>query len=214
MGQYNRIVPIDRCGREGADSRIPSRFDLNDRTRSQANILISIWFYFLVVYIPDVQRKKRVKKHFVMQYSEFRKQVITHILGACRESYDSALPNTLMEPKEFKRYFNEMVRYDQTRWDVFMDNSDATVIGYILAEFIAFKEAIVYLLSKVDVEDEELHAFLHRFNTITTTLVNTNADDYDSKKVFSSYLRDMFAGFSWIEGSRDDDRIGKMFEKI
>ncbi|EOX3441815.1 hypothetical protein ACPFUR_003440 [Vibrio cholerae] len=179
-----------------------------------SGLLISIWFYFLVVYIPDVRRRNRVKKHFVMQYSQFRKQVITHILGACKENYDAGLPKTLITPSEFNTYFSVKVQPNRTRWYVFMNNADATVVKNILAEFIAFKEAILYLLSKVDIEDEELHAFLHNFNTITTTLVNTHADDYDSMKVFSSYLREIFTGFSWISGSNDYDHFGRIFDKL
>jgi hypothetical protein len=179
-----------------------------------SGLLISIWFYFLVVYLPDVKRQKRIKKHFVMQYLVFREQVITHILGSCGESYNSDLLNKLTNPHEFKVYFDEKVTYGQTRWQVFISNADSVVVQRILSEFIAFKEATLYLLSKVDIEDEEVHAFLHHFNSITITLIDTPVDDYDSMKKFSGYLREIFAGFSWSSGSRDYDYFAKMLEKL
>lgn len=177
-------------------------------------LFISIWFYFLVVYIPDVQRKKRIKKHFGMQYLEFRRQVISNILGACRESYSSDLPNTLIHPPEFKLYFDETVEHHQTRWDVFVSNTDMIVVQRILSEFLAFKEATFYLLSKIDIEDEDAHSFLHNFNTITTTLLNTSTDDDHSMKIFYQYLREIFAGYSFTSGTRDYDYFAKMFEKL
>ncbi|EGQ8277481.1 hypothetical protein GT901_23970 [Vibrio parahaemolyticus] len=179
-----------------------------------SGLLISIWFYFLVVFVPDFQKKQRVKKHFIMQYYEFRKQVIAHILETCQESYDSELLMELINPNEFKTYFDEKIEPSKTRWHVFINNADSTVIQSILSEFIAFKEATLYLLSKMDIENENVHSFLHNFNTITTVLVNTSVDDYDSMKVFSSYLRDVFAGFNFSTGVRKYDYFEKMFEKI
>ncbi|HIF9233328.1 hypothetical protein C5F63_10195 [Photobacterium damselae subsp. damselae] len=179
-----------------------------------SGFLISIWFYFLVVYIPDIQRRKRIKKHFGMQYLEFRKQVIMNILGECDECYSADLPKMLIHPPEFKSYFAKTVKPGQTRWDVFVNNANMIVVQRILSEFVAFKEATFYLLSKIDIEDEELHSFLHNFNTITITMLNTSTDDYDSMKIFYSYLYDIFAGYNFTSGSRDYDYFIKMLEKL
>ncbi|OBU39885.1 hypothetical protein [Photobacterium phosphoreum] len=179
-----------------------------------SGLLISIWFYFLVVFIPEAKRKNRIKKHFIMQYHQFRKQVVICILSACGESGDADLINSLIIPSKFKTYFDGKDKTDQNRWYVFMNNADEVIVKNILAEFIAFKEMISYLLNNIDIEDEELHTFLHNFNTITTILVNTRADDYDSMKGFSRYLRPIFAGYSWKTGSYDYDRFGNMFDRI
>jgi preprotein translocase subunit SecY len=39
-------------------------------------ILVSILFYYIVVYIPESSRKIRIKRSFIYQYKEFRKRLI------------------------------------------------------------------------------------------------------------------------------------------
>lgn len=149
-----------------------------------------------------------------MQYSEFRKQVVIHILDTCDEGYKDDLPSRLTNLSEFKTYFDKKIKPNQTRWYVFMNNADSVVVQSILSEFIAFKEATLYLLTKVDIEDEEAHAFLHKFNAITAMLISTSVDDYNSMRLFCSYLRDIFAGFNSLSGSRGYDYFTKIFNKI
>lgn len=65
-------------------------------------MLISIWFYFLVVWLPEKKNKKRVKSNFISQYTEFKRYLIMHIVDACREPYKDELIRNLMEPRAFK----------------------------------------------------------------------------------------------------------------
>ncbi|EKO3618609.1 MULTISPECIES: hypothetical protein [Vibrio] len=176
-------------------------------------MLISIWFYFLVVWLPEKKKKKRVKSHFISQYTEFKRQLIMHIVGACREPYKADLLRNLMEPQAFKEYFNEKLTADQERWHVFLNNLDKALLADILNEFEAFKEATSYLLSNVQVDDDEVFSFLHRINTISITLKGVSVEN-DSLKQLSRLLWEILAGFSWIDGYRDYDYFDSMFHKI
>jgi hypothetical protein len=178
-----------------------------------SGMLISIWFYFLVVYLPERLRKKRIKNHFILQYTEFKRNLIRHILGSCKRTYSSNLPKQLMVPEVFKTYFKENVIDGQNRWHVFLNNIDETLLLDIFNEFEAFKEATFYLLNNVEVADEEVFACLHRINTIAVTLKSVKIDE-DSLKQLSRLLWEILAGFSWIEGYRDYDYFEKMFNKI
>lgn len=176
-------------------------------------MLISIWFYFLVVWIPEKKKKKRIKSHFISQYTEFKRNLIMHIVGACREPYKADLLGNLMEPQAFKDYFKEKITADQERWHVFLNNLDKDLLADILNEFEAFKEATSYLLSNVQVDDDEVFSFLHRINTISITLKGVSVED-DSMKRLSQLLWDILAGFSWVDGYRDYDYFDSMFHKI
>lgn len=176
-------------------------------------MLISIWFYFLVVWLPKKKNKKRVKSHFISQYTEFKRHLIMHIVGACREPYKGDLLSNLMEPQAFKDYFKEKVTVDQERWHVFLNNLDKDLLGDILNEFEAFKEATSYLLGNVQVDDDEVFSFLHRINTISITLKGVSIED-DSLKQLSRLLWEILAGFSWVDGYRDYDHFDSMFHKI
>ncbi|MEC6907950.1 hypothetical protein VXS04_09750 [Photobacterium piscicola] len=176
-------------------------------------MFISIWFYFLVVWLPEKKNKTRVKNHFIYQYAEFKRHLIMHIVGACKEPYESELLTDLMEPQTFKDYFKEKITVDQERWDVFLNNLNKDRLIDILNEFEAFKEATFYLLSNVQVDDDEVFAFLHRINAISVTLKGISIDD-DSLKQLSRLLWEMLAGFNWVDGYQDYDYFDSMFRKI
>jgi hypothetical protein len=176
-------------------------------------MLISIWFYFLVVWLPEKKNKKRIKTHFISQYAEFKRHLIMHIVGACREPCNADLLEYLMEPQVFKDYFKEKVTADQERWHVFLNNLDKKLLADILNEFEAFKEATSYLLGNVQVDEDEVFSFLHRINTISITLKGVSVED-DSLKQLSRLLWEMLAGFSCADGYRDYDYFDKMFRKI
>lgn len=176
-------------------------------------MLISIWFYFLVVWLPEKKNKKRIKSHFISQYTEFKRHLIMHIVDSFREPYKADLLSNLMDPQVFKDYFKEKVTADQNRWHVFLNNLDKDLLADILNEFEAFKEDTSYLLGNVQVDDDEVFAFLHRINTISVTLKGVSVED-DSLKRLTRLLWQMLAGFSWADGYRDDNYFDNMFRKI
>lgn len=44
-------------------------------------MLVSIWFYVLVVLLPEYFRRTRIKRNFLSEYRVFRKQLILHVLS-------------------------------------------------------------------------------------------------------------------------------------
>ncbi|HHF3200425.1 hypothetical protein [Vibrio alginolyticus] len=176
-------------------------------------MLISIWFYFLVVWLPEKKNKKRIKTHFRFRYLEFKYNLIMHIVGACREPYDSDLLNKLIEPNAFRDHFKVKVTANQDRWHVFVNNFDNKLLADILNEFEVLKYATTYLIGNVEVDDDEVFAFLHRINTISVTLKGVSLED-DSLKRLTRLLWQMLAGFSWADGYQDDNYFDNMFRKI
>ncbi|ENX3946294.1 hypothetical protein ACFO1C_001620 [Photobacterium damselae] len=176
-------------------------------------MLISIWFYFLVVWLPEKKNKNRVKTHFIFQYTEFKRNLIMHIVRACREPCCSDLLDSLIVNQAFKSYFKEKVTIDQDRWHVFLNNLDKDLLNDILHEFEAFQYATSYLLGSVQVDDDEVFSFLHRINTISITLKGVSVED-DSIKRLSRLLWEILAGFSGNNGYQDYDYFDKMFRKI
>ncbi|TXD97928.1 hypothetical protein ES754_02935 [Psychrobacter frigidicola] len=181
-----------------------------------SGMLVSIWFYFLVVYLPQNQKKKRVKANFLSQYIEFRRQLILHILntynkGNISESYVDT--DLLIDSDKFKAYFKEYVTESQNRWHVFLNNLDEEALAEILIEFEAFKEAVSYLLNNVEIENNNIFSFLHNFNAISISLKNTKLYD-DRDKQFARLLWEILASFSFMGGYQENNHFEKMFKKI
>ena len=180
-----------------------------------SGMLISIIFYFIVVLAPEMRREKRIKSNFYFQYFELRRNLVYHILGNCQEAYNPELYDTLIKPVSFREYFKETINnsYEQTRWDVFYNNLDQTVINNLQLEFEVFKESVSYLLNNLEVTDKEAFSWLHQFNAIAITLKGVNVDD-ESRKVLARYLWEFLACYNSATGNNDVDIFEKIIRKI
>jgi hypothetical protein len=177
-------------------------------------MLVSIWFYFLVIVLPSNIKKNRVKKHFIIQYQEFRKQLIIHILKNSKEPFMQGLAVELKDVTKFKTYFHTQVMPNQNRWFIFTSTVSEEAINDMLAEFEAFKEAITVLLINVEIQDEAVFYFLHQVRKFAITQRHMRTDDYFSLKAYFNFLWQMLAGFDKTDGYKEYDNFAIMFEKI
>jgi hypothetical protein len=191
------------------------KFDVGNSVIFNLSIgmLVSIWFYFLVVHLPSAARKRRIKRNFIFQYIEFRRKLIYHIIGNSGEAYSHALIDELMGVKEFRDYFNTKINETQNRWFAFSNNISNESLSDILLEFEAFQEAITILLINIDIQNENVFSFLHRLKTISITQKNARVEDYNSFRFLRRLLWEMLAGFSQ-DDYRDFDYFEEMFRKI
>jgi len=176
-------------------------------------MLVSIWFYILVVLLPEYFRRSRIKRNFISEYRVFRKQLILHILSNSHEPYFTGLVEELADVAEFKKYFHTIVDENKNRWYMFSNNLSDKALKEIVLEFEAFKEAITVLLLNVDVQDDEVVSFLHRFKTVSITLKGVSTEDYLAYKDLLRLLWEMLSGFT-VEGYKNSDIFEEIFKKI
>ena len=81
--------------------------------------LASLGFYFLVVHVPERQKRRRLRRNLEERYKIFREDCIRIMLAAVTRTvpeYSSIdVAETLMEPEEFCRYFHEKVAPNRER---------------------------------------------------------------------------------------------------
>nr|WP_295709570.1 hypothetical protein [uncultured Halomonas sp.] len=176
-------------------------------------MLVSIWFYFLVVFLPEYFKKKRIKKNFISEYREFRRQIIQHILHNSSEPYSVGLIDELTDVKEFKRYFYTKVGDNKNRWYVFSNNLDSKALTEILLEFESLKESIILLLVNIDIQNDEVVSFLHRLKTMSINLKGVREGDYLGYNRFLRFLWEMLSGYT-VDGYNDNDTFENIFKKI
>jgi hypothetical protein len=176
-------------------------------------MLVSIWFYVLVVLLPEYFRRTRIKRNFLSEYRVFRKQLILHVLSNGHEPYFTGLVEELTDVSEFKKYFHTIVDENQNRWYMFSNGLSDKALKEIVLEFEAFKEAIIVLLLNVDIQNDEVVSFLHRFKTISITLKGVSTEDYMGYKVLLRLLWEMLSGFT-IDGYKNSDIFEDVFKKI
>tara|TARA_R110000850_G_scaffold99642_2_gene206403 strand:- start:449 stop:1135 length:687 start_codon:yes stop_codon:yes gene_type:complete len=176
-------------------------------------MLVSIWFYFLVVFLPEYFKKIRIKKNFISEYKEFRRQIIQHILHNSSEPYSVGLIDELTDVKEFKRYFYTKVSDNKNRWYVFSNNLDSKALTEILLEFESLKESIILLLVNIDIQNDEVVSFLHRLKTMSINLKCVREGDYLGCNRFLRFLWEMLSGYT-VDGYNDNDTFENIFKKI
>jgi hypothetical protein len=77
--------------------------------------LISLIFYVLIVRLPDLQRRRRLRKSLAIHYKYFKEDYIGIFLAVADGSFDAEFPATLMDQKKFKDYFKQNVSDSQIR---------------------------------------------------------------------------------------------------
>lgn len=147
------------------------------------------------------------------QYRFFKEDTIAILLSACQNRYESDFPRRLTDQGEFRKYFKEAVNESQNRWHVLLNGSNDRLLKDLLVELEILMNEVSYVLNNVTVEDPDVFSFFKRLSQAVYKLKNTTLA-YDDKKQLSQFLWDLFAGWSFIDGYREDDIVSVMIEKI
>jgi len=175
--------------------------------------LVSSFFYLLVVWFPEKRRRNIIKNNLVEQYQSFKEDTISILLSACQSSYKGELPRDLTNQSEFRIFFKESVTDSQNRWHVVLNNLNDRLLQELLVEFEILLNEVTYVLNNVTIEDPNVFSFFKRLSQTVYKMKNTTLD-YDDVKHLSGFLWELFAGWSFIDGYREDDIVAVMIKEI
>jgi len=148
-----------------------------------------------------------------VQYQSFKKDTISILLSACQSSYTGDLPIDLTNQSEFRMFFKESVSDSQNRWHVVLNNLNDRLLQELLVEFEILLNEVTYVLNNVTFEDPNVFSFFKRLSQAVYKMKNTTLD-YDDVKHLSGFLWELFAGWSFIDGYREDDIVAVMIKEI
>lgn len=92
------------------------------------------------------------------------------MLGVADGSYDSAMPEELLDQKKFAEYFKMKVEPSQDRWDRFCNKLDPYHLKEIVKRMEIFRDEISFILNNVDIPSDEPFEFLKRFSAAISSL--------------------------------------------
>src|SRR5258708_21832519 len=78
--------------------------------------LVALFFYLLVVRLPDCLRRRRLKRNLRRHYRAFREDCIQIMLLVADGAHSGVVPEALLEQDSFRAYFEENVVPDRDRW--------------------------------------------------------------------------------------------------
>lgn len=175
--------------------------------------VVSLFFYGLLVALPEAQRRRRMRNVLRAQYRATKRSLLATILGVTDGSYSYELLDELSDQERFRVHFSEAVAEGQDRWHSFANKLTADTVNEILLTLEIFREDIRYVLGKADIADDHAHDFLLRFSRTIQSYHGTTTD-YDESKVFLRFLWSLLSGFSASTGYSERDPISDMIGKI
>jgi hypothetical protein len=176
-------------------------------------VIVSLFIYFLVVWLPERDKRRRVRRNLQLQYDSFKEGCIRVFLFAMGGSYDPAVLDGLKDREQFRRFFKEPFSPGQCRWDAVANGLNAEYTKSLIVEFEIFIAEVRFTLTVVDVENQEVVAYMKNLANILYRARNCSPE-YDSVNSLLNLMWSVFAGWSFIEGYVKKDVIADMIEAM
>ncbi|MGA8593678.1 MAG: hypothetical protein WB676_02950 [Bryobacteraceae bacterium] len=176
-------------------------------------IMVSLFIYLLVVWLPERDKRKRVRRNLQRQYDLFKEGCIGVFLNAMRQGYDPAVIDGLKDRERFMQFFKEPFSPGQTRWHAVANGLHSENIKSLIVESEILITEVRFTLIAVDVENQEVFAFLKDLANILYRARNCSPE-YDGVKSLLSLMWSEFSGWSFIEGYTKRDVIADKIEAM
>ena len=178
-------------------------------------IITSTLFYFFIVFIPEQKRRSVIKINFEEQYILFKKDCIYLFLSALGEASNEKLWEKLCDLKEFKKYFKEKYQSHPDKWNAVWANMDDFLLEELLIQLGLFKDEIHFVLYNTDIYDKRVLSFFKLLSqhVYKFYLRGINLEN-DTKKELFRFLWELFSGWNFYEGYKNEDIVKIMIDKI
>lgn len=175
--------------------------------------LITLFFYALVVRLPDYEKRRRLKGSLERRYRDFKEDCIRIMIEVAGDAGSEDHPDGLMEPDKFRDYFHERVTPDRERWHELWNNINRYYLHELLIRMETLRDEIAFVLNNTDIPKDEPFEFLKRLSVAIYLVKDITLND-DELKPFARFLWWMFTGWDAITGDAKGDPIAKMIDLI
>ncbi|MHB1145899.1 MAG: hypothetical protein ACYCZS_13475 [Thiobacillus sp.] len=175
--------------------------------------LVSMFFWLLVVYFPERNRKLVLRNNLSRRYQDFRESTIQILLWASIGAHDSQLPKELCDHRKFSAFFDEN---SKEHWYAALNGlqENKERIDELLLELELFACEVSYVLNNVNIQDPKVHSFFKRLSENIYRLKNSTVYSYDQVKYLGNFLWGVHARWNIIDGQREDDVIQDMIDAL
>jgi len=175
--------------------------------------LVSLLFFVLVVAIPATVTRRRTARLLSNHYRSFKLACVEIYLSAIGDSWDSELPEQLLDAAEFSNYFSQRFSCDQTRWHAVHNGLYDYGVPELVLECELFAREIEYTLLKLNIDDDDVALFLKRLSRSLIRL-RTSTPTYDDVKRLLNFLYPIHSHWSWLEGYVGRDPVAEMIVRL
>lgn len=182
--------------------------------------LVSFFFYWLVIHVPDQRKRLIIKDNLRRMYQSIKEDILYQVVlasqkgGRCNLKADTETIAQLMTIEGFKQAF-ENGRKSNEGFYAFENqmSNNTSEFEQILLNLEMLAKQIEFVLHNYTMDDEKLFGFFKHFELMLLSL-RRSSPGYDESKPLCGFVYEMFSGWNSIEGYRSYDIIEKMIADI
>jgi hypothetical protein len=175
--------------------------------------IVSLFFYWLVVRLPENAKRRRLRTSFAEHFREFKQDAIASMLMVTDETFEWGFQRELVDQKKFRDYFQEKVTPSQDRWDAFHNKMTDFYLDELLTHLEILRGEILFVMSAIEIDDKRVLEFLKRLSATIIKMRKTTRN-YDSMKGFGNFMWEVFAGWNMVTGYQERDFFEDMIQAI
>jgi hypothetical protein len=177
--------------------------------------LTSLIFYWILVVVPENQRRERLRRSMTQNYRLFREDVVSTLLGIIQRSYSVGQVRELAtSQRAFRDFFHSPSDAEgQEWWHAVQNRIREHHIASLTIALELFRDEIAFLLNNADVRDDEAFAFFRRLSDAITSAKVPNATDSPADAILG-FIWQALSGWNAVSGYPEHDVIADMIRKI
>lgn len=176
-------------------------------------IIVSLFIYVLVVRIPEIRKRARLRNNLRRCYSLLKAESITNFLFVLEGSADLDLVDRLKDREAFKNYFKVRIGEGQDRWDAVLNGIEEVHVRAIVSELAHFRRELEFTLASVDVDDSQAFALLRNLTRVLHSSAGWTTG-YDEIKPLANFMWSLHTGWNWITGYTGRDAVADLIDAI
>ena len=180
-----------------------------------AGFLTSVFFWYLVVYKPEKNRRKLAIQNFRRDFETFKQAIIQILLGCAQGYSDGEQLDELLKPLKFRSFFSEN---NKELW-----NEALSVLGSttdegeyqksaLFFELAFFSQKIEKLLSTVNLQNADACKFFEQTLDQINVLINHKSFSYEDLGAFLWKINALW--YEEMGGYQDIDPIETHLKSI
>lgn len=175
--------------------------------------LVSLFFWILVVYLPERKRRSILRSNLNRRYQRFKEEIIQSLLWASIGMHDSRKPRELSDYLKFKEFFSQN---NSEHWYAALNGiqSSEDRMREITLAMQMLADEVNYVLNNLSIDDEAAHTLLKNLNENVYRLQHSGADLYDQVKHVGGFLWIILARWRMLEGQLEEDVVQNVIDRL
>lgn len=176
-------------------------------------VLSAIAMFYLLVRLPEYERKQRLKRHLRQAYLAFKRSSIQIFVGALEGSWSPDIVDQLMRQEAFKAYFKKPFVAGQTGWDGVANRMDDFLVKQLMLEAEVLHGEFQHVMGVIDIRDPEAFAFFKRISETLFRAKHWSAGGDSSDSVLG-FFWEVLAGWNWVKGYTERDYVLELIDDL